>query len=138
MTPIIAYYGVLLSALVYLWIKGGQTGRWGAMCLVATSLLTLCIVLIVPKFRDYIPFIVWVDFLSLSWRLALAMFSTRRWPIWVAAFQVNVMAAHISVLLVPTWRGELYFAMITVWSIPTILTMVVGTFLDSRADARRA
>jgi len=137
MVTTIAFYGVLCAALAYLALFGGKTGLWGGSLFLATSLLSLAVAVL---FRNDAFVRIWlmtlVDVLSLGWRLALAFLSTRSWPIWVAGFQVNVVAAHVSIWLVPSWKGELYYAMITVWAIPTLLAMVIGTLLDLRQEKR--
>lgn len=137
MITTIAFYGVLCAALAYLALYGGKTGLWGGSLFLVTSLLSLAVVLL---FRDDPTVRIWlmtlVDLLSLGWRTALAMWSSRRWPIWVAGFQANVVAAHVSIWLVPAWKGELYYAMITVWAIPTLLAMLIGTTLDRRHERR--
>ena len=137
MVTTIAFYGVLCAALAYLAMFGGKTGLWGGSLFLVTSLLSLVVVVI---FRHDAFTRIWlmtlVDVLSLGWRLALAFLSSRSWPIWVAAFQLNVVAAHVSIWLVPSWRGELYYAMVTVWAIPTLLAMIIGTTLDHRHEKR--
>lgn len=137
MATTIAYCGVLSAVFAYLASYGGRTGLWGGALLVGTYALALAIAL---AYRDSPNVRVWlmagVDVLSLGWKVALAIWSSRRWPTWVAAFQFNVVAAHLSIWVVPDWRGELYYAMITVWAIPTLLAMVIGTLLDQRHDKR--
>lgn len=137
MATTIAYCGVLSAVFVYLALYGGRTGLWGGALLIGTYALALAIAL---AYRDNPLDRIWlmtsVDVFSLGWKFALAIWSTRRWPIWVAGFQLNVVAAHLSIWLVPSWRGELYYAMITVWAIPTLLAMVIGTSLDHRHAAR--
>jgi hypothetical protein len=132
----IAFYGALCAALAYLALYGGKTGLWGGSLFLATSLLSLAINRLVESMAVVILMMTLVDVLSLGWRMALAFVSSRRWPIWVAAFQVNVVAAHVSIWLVPAWRGELYYAMVTVWAIPTLLAMIIGTSLDNRHERR--
>jgi hypothetical protein len=128
----IAYLAVLAAVFAYLALYGGRTGLWGGALLIGTSMASLTIAVAFAGSPLAGPLLAVVDVMSLAWKLALAFLSNRRWPIWVAAFQVNVVAAHVSVWLVPTWRGELYYAMITVWAIPTLLAMLIGTALDNR------
>jgi hypothetical protein len=136
MVTTIAFYGTLIAAFAYLATYGGKTGLWGGSLFSAGSLLSLWVAIGVENTFERVWLMAAVDFLSLGWKLALAFLSTRCWPIWVAAFQVNVVAAHVSIWLVPDWRGELYYAMITVWAIPTVLAMVIGTILDNRHAAK--
>ena len=136
MLTTIAYYVVLLATVVYLAVYGGRTGLWGGGLQISTSLLSLVAVLAFGGTPLVIPMLQIVDFLSLGWKSALVLFSNRRWPVWVAAFQLNVVGAHLSIWLVPDWEGHLYYAMITVWGIPTLLVMILGTALDYRRRAK--
>lgn len=136
MLTTIAYYVVLIGAFAYLVAYGGQTGLLGGAFLIGTSLLSLGIAVAFSGLAIVASLLTIVDVFSLIWRVALALWSNRSWPIWVAGFQFNVVAAHISIWFVPAWRGELYYAMITVWAIPTLLAMVIGTTLDNRHAAR--
>ena len=136
MITTIAYCAVLSATLAYLATYGGKTGQWGGSLLLGTYLLALIVALAIDDGRTRIWMMTSVDVFSLGWKFALAIWSTRRWPIWVAGFQLNVIAAHVSIWLVPSWRGELYYAMITVWAIPTLLAMVIGTLLDQRHEKR--
>ena len=136
MVTTIAFYGVLVATLAYLSIYGGKTGLWGGSLYLVTSLLSLAVTLVFDDTNVRIWLMTFVDILSLGWRTALAFWSSRRWPVWVAGFQVNVVAAHASIWLVPSWRGELYYAMITVWAVPTLLAMIIGTSLDHRHASR--
>ena len=135
MVTTIAYCGVLGATFAYLAIYGGRTGLWGASLLVLTYLLALVVAIGFESTQARVLLMTGVDVFSFCWKVALACWSTRRWPIWVAAFQFNVVAAHVSIWFVPAWRGELYYAMITVWAIPTLLAMIIGTFLDRRHES---
>lgn len=132
----IAYCGVLSATFAYLALYGGRTGIWGASLLVGTYLLALAVAVFFDSGLPRIWLMTLIDVFSFGWKLALAIWSSRRWPIWVAGFQANVVAAHVSIWLVPAWKGELYYAMITVWAIPTLLAMLIGTTLDRRHERR--
>lgn len=136
MVTVIAYYVALIATVVYLAMAGGRTGLWGGSCLVVTSVLTLLTVLPHPYYDRSLPLYFAVDIVSLGWKTALACVSTRKWPIWVAAFQLNLVAAHLAVIIAPHIKGQLYYAMLTVWAIPTLLVMVIGTMLDNRFEKR--
>ena len=85
----IAFYGVLCATLAYLALYGGRTGLWGGSLYLITSLLSLAVTLIFDDTTVRIWLMTLVDVLSLGWRMALAFWSNRRWPIWVAGFQIN-------------------------------------------------
>jgi hypothetical protein len=134
----IAYYAVLLAVLVYLAMYGGKAGLWAGALQCVTALMTLGVVALFHGTPAVLPMMALVDFISFGWKVALVMMCNRRWPIWVAAFQLNVVAAHIAVWIVPKWLDGLYYAMMTVWAIPSLLAMIVGTALDHRYDQRNS
>lgn len=134
MVTTIAYLAALGATFAYLVAYGGQTGLWGGTLQVGASLVSLVIAIAFSGSRLAPSLLASVDFALLGAMLWLALRSTRRWPIWVAGFQVNVVAAHVSIWIVPDWRGDLYYAMITVWAIPILLVMTIGTSLDRRHE----
>lgn len=132
----VAYYVVLVAVLAYLAIYGGRTGRWGGALQFLTSVASLAAAIAFYKQPVLTLIMPAIDFVSLAWKMTLAICSNRSWPIWVAAFQLNVVAAHISIWLIPSWEGHLYYAMGTVWAVPTLLAMLAGTALDRRHELR--
>jgi len=133
----IAYFAILLAVLVYLPRCGGKTGRWAAYLQLSSWLASL----IANQMLHGSPYL-WttmlsIDLASLCWKTALAIKSTRRWPIWMAAFQINTASAHLTIL-VPNWDIRLYYAMYTVWAMPSLLVMLIGTALDRRFDRKMA
>ena len=81
-----------------------------------------------------------VDTLSLALKLAIAFNSNRRWPIWVAGFQVNTVLAEAAIFFSPAYKIDFFHAMATIWAMPTLFAMAIGIFLDNAHDrmARRA
>lgn len=133
MLTTVAYYIVLIAGFAYLTKYGGKTGFRGGALQLTASCLTLIIAMTLRGTSLLLPMLNLVDFILLVGLVTLACVSTRYWPIWVAAFQVNVVAAHVVVWIVPRWQGDLYYAMITVWAVPSLLVMIIGTALDHRS-----
>lgn len=48
---------------------------------------------------------------------------------------MNVVAAALAAHLVKSWAVTLYYMMGTVWAVPTLLVMLIGTMLDRRCEA---
>jgi peptidoglycan/LPS O-acetylase OafA/YrhL len=136
----LSYLAALLLTCAYLARFGGRTGRWGGAIVLGGFLLSLAAVyasawISAFSYTLVSNSLVIIDLFSLIAKVMLALYSNRRWPLWVAAFQFNTVAAHGVAMISPAIKGEYYYAMITVWAVPTLFVMVVGTMLDRRKEA---
>ncbi|WP_070155134.1 hypothetical protein [Sphingobium phenoxybenzoativorans] len=135
--PIAFTIAVVVSCL-YAALYGGRTGRWGGGILLSTWPMSWALSKLMPSYGKAIPVLFLVDLMVFIGLLVIALLSTRRWPIWCAAFQLNTVAAHLAIMLSPVVLGQAYYAMISIWGVPMLFVMVVGTLLDRRAELRRA
>ena len=126
------YLIALLVTSLYLWLYGGRTGRWLASIQFLMAAGSAVISSTAADFVELQPRMLAIDVLSFALKLGIALGSNRRWPIWVAAFQLNTVLAQAAILLSPVFRNEFYYAMSTVWAVPTLLVMAVGLALDRR------
>lgn len=130
----IAFDIILVICCAYTFRFGGRAGRWCVWLIVFTTLLTI-IAATVGSPRDHVvPMMVVADVTFLIGLVLLALRSNRRWPIWMAAFQLNCVLAHVVGMLAPKMVSPVYYAMATIWGIPTLLVMVIGTMLDVRHE----
>jgi hypothetical protein len=134
----IAFTVAVVVSCAYAAIFGGRTGRWGGGILLSTWPLSWAFSNLIPSYGRVIPVLFLVDVTVFAGLLGVALASTRRWPIWCAAFQLNTVAAHIAIMLSPVVLGQAYYAMISIWGVPMLFVMVVGTWLDRRAKSARA
>ncbi len=130
------YLVALLVTCLYLYFYGGRTGLWSGAVLLAMSLTSAALALTAPNFVVLQPRMLALDILSLGLKTGIAVRSTRYWPIWVAAFQLNTVLAQTAIMLSPAFRNEFYYAMATIWAVPTLVVMVWGTARDRRHDLR--
>lgn len=130
------YLVALLVTCLYLYIYGGRTGLWSGAVLLAMSLTSAALALTAPNFVVLQPRMLALDILSLGLKTGIAVRSTRYWPIWVAAFQLNTVLAQTAIMLSPAFRNEFYYAMATIWAVPTLVVMVWGTARDRRHELR--
>ena len=137
MTLTLAYTVAHLATFAYLAAFGGRTGLWGGSLLLATSLVTQIGTRILADAFAIFAYLIVVDVCSLTWKISLATFSTRRWPIWVAGLQVNLIGAHILATIFDVPPNNFYFTMLDLWSFPTLLAMVIGTWLDNIFERSR-
>lgn len=132
----IAFNVVLLLTCAYIWRSGGRTGRWGALIVLAATVLTVIAAVVGAKFDKIEPLLFLADVIVLCGMIALAMLSRRRWPIWASAMQLNCVAGHIAAAIAPVTVAKVYYVMETAWALPILLAMACGTALDRRSDRR--
>jgi hypothetical protein len=71
-----------------------------------------------------------VDLATLTAMYLVAARSRRWWPLWVAAFQLNSVAAHLATMISPEFSAQVYHGMESLWALPGQLVMVLGIFRD--------
>lgn len=135
MNVFIFYLVALLATCLYLVRYGGRTGRWISAIQLLMALASAVVSYTAPNFVVLQPRMLAVDVLSLVLKWGAALNSTRRWPIWIAALQLNTVLAETAILLSPAFRNAFYYAMATIWAVPALLVMVLGVALDRRHEA---
>lgn len=129
----IAFNAALICVVAYIWIQGGWVGKVGALLVLAASAITFIGQgSATPYGRLNIPIFIG-DILLLAGFIYLALASSRWWPIWASALQFNGVCSHLVAWLAPTIVSAVYYRMITVWGVPILLVMTIGTALDQRA-----
>lgn len=130
----IAYLSVLLLCCAYTVRFGGRTGRYCVVLVVFTTVLTMAAARIDASFTRFMPALMLADLSLLAGLLTIAFTSDRFWPLWMAAFQLNCVTAHLVAVVSPRIVGPVYYAMETFWGIPILLAMAIGSALDQRHD----
>ena len=77
-----------------------------------------------------------VDLATFAAMYVIAGLSERWWPIWVAAFQLNSVVAHIASAITPTFSALVYQGYEGLWAVPGQLVMVFGIYRDRRWKSR--
>ena len=75
-----------------------------------------------------------VDVVTLAAFTALALRSSRFWPMWIAGLQLTTDIAHLMKAVDPTLFPQVYAAAAQIWSYPILLILAVGTW---RSHQRR-
>lgn len=129
----IAFNAALICVVAYIWIQGGWVGKVGALLVLAASAITFIGQGGATPYGSLnIPIFIG-DILLLAGFIYLALASSRWWPIWASALQFNGVCSHLVAWLAPTIVSAVYYRMITVWGVPILLVMTIGTALDQRA-----
>lgn len=127
----------LLLCVAYGWLLGGRTGKAGAAIFVAASLLTGVAAVINHGWANTSYAVLAVDAGCLLALAALAVNSTRFWPIWAVGFQIVAVATHVATIWIPDIIPRAYHAMQSFWSIPILWVMVAGTRKDRKYEKGR-
>jgi hypothetical protein len=132
-----SYSVALLLCVAYGWLLGGRTGKAGAAIFVAASLLTGVAAVINQGWASTSYTVLAVDAGCLLALAALAVNSTRFWPIWAVGFQIVAVATHVATIWIPDIIPRAYHAMQSFWSIPILWVMVAGTRKDRKYEKGR-
>lgn len=126
-----AYFLLLATTCGYAIWRGGRDGQLASSFIGFGSLLTFA----VTQGDSRVPLLV-LDLAVFGAYLALALRSSSYWPLWMAGFQLITVAEGIASLLAPATAKGILHAVTGFWSIPMLLVMTLGIFLDSRGFRR--
>jgi hypothetical protein len=62
----------------------------------------------------------------------VALRSDRWFPIWFAGFHMVAVASHFGSVITPGFAPRIYFFLQALWSVPMLLSLVIGISLDRR------
>jgi hypothetical protein len=136
MLNIFLFFGFLTLCCGYAWIKGAAPERTAAMITIAGAVASLLAALVFPSrgVQLYFGEIAWTLVIDLamlvSW-IILAVWSTRYWPIVVAACQGMLVASNLAVAatLIHPWA---YWALQMMWSYPIPLIIALGAYRHAK------
>jgi cytochrome bd-type quinol oxidase subunit 2 len=133
----LAFATLLILTCCYAAWRGGWSGKVGALIFLVASIATIPATAVNPKWTSHMAYIWVIDLGCLAALAVLALSSRRYWPIWATGFQIASITTHIAVLIYPDGPPRVYMALETVWSIPILLVMLIGTRLDHQSGAFR-
>jgi uncharacterized membrane protein len=116
-----------ISLLAAFW-KGGQPERF--MALVIGFAIALSWALASNEDELFIQVevgVMVIDGVALFCMAAITLHADRYWPIWITAFQIIQLLAHLPEILIPQLLPSVYGLMISVWSYPMLLILLAGT-----------
>jgi hypothetical protein len=131
---LLIYSACLVASCGYALVCGGRPERWGAGINLAGSLVSLFVGLITPAiWRSAMAGLSLVDLVVALGFLALAIGTTRYWPIWAFGFSIAGVTAHIARLIQPTVPAMAYFRSEAIWAYPSLAALALGTWSVHRA-----
>ena len=130
----LVYLVLLILCCGYAFVRGAAPERIGAAIVAANAVLSLIAVSAPPvRFQGVEVGVFVVDVAAFIAFIALALLANRFWPIWVSALLGLGVAGHLAMLLHPQVIPWAYAVVLSIWSYPILLTIVMGT----RAHRRR-
>ncbi len=131
-----AFNSALICILLYVVTWGGKAGRFGASFAIIATIFTYVGLGDPEPYRHLNILIFAGDALLLFGFVYIAFQSNRWWPIWASAMQLNGVSAHLVAALSTSHLSEVYYRMTSLWGVPILLIMTLGTVLDARAAKR--
>lgn len=126
----LAFHTALLLCTTYGCINGGRTGVAGSAIFVGASALTAVATRIYPHWAGATLGLFAIECLCLLALILLALTSDRYWPIWASGFQIVAVATHLAMLTIPDILPKSFQALLSIWAVPMLLVMVIGTHRD--------
>lgn len=129
MLPKQLFWAILLSICAYAWLRGRTEERIAATtCLLATIATHFVISPLHERYTEVETGLLLIDLAVLASFVAIALVSSRFWPLWAAGLQLTVSMSHmlkgIDLALLP----KAYAAAAVFWSYPILLVILVGTW----------
>ncbi len=113
----ILFWLMTLSACSYAAILGGWEGKWTtALILSATAGTFVSETVVRLAWHSTNSLVFLVDVALFVGMYLVAVKSRRWWPLWVAAFQLNSIAAHLATVLSPTFSAAVYNGFEGIWA----------------------
>ncbi len=127
------YTACLIATCGYALWRGGRPERTGAAINLAGSAITLLVGLLTPAiWQSAMAGLSAIDLLVSLAFLALAIGTTRYWPIWAFGFSIAGVAAHLARAIQPEVPAMAYFRSEAVWAYPSLAALAIGTWSAHR------
>lgn len=127
----LAFMAMMLVALTAAFSKGGRTERASAVIVLLASLVTPLLERRV--FWELETGVALVDVVLLGFFLVLAVRSSRRWPVYAAAFQALCVMTHIARMKTGAVHSDTYATLAAFWAYPVLLALVWGSVVEASA-----
>lgn len=125
---LILFLSLLSTVLTFALWKGGAPERWMAFLLALASAATWMLVSSGDEIFTSVEIgIAMVDAALLAGMFIVALHADRYWTIWITAFQIIQVFAHLPEILIPQLLPWVYGLIISVWSYPMLLILFAGT-----------
>jgi hypothetical protein len=129
MLPKPVYWTILVLICAYAFWRGRKDERVAAATCLLASLVQLLVVS--PAMHRYSGVelgVLFVDLGVLGVFVAIALQSSRFWPLWVAGLQLTTILGHILKAVQLSLLPLAYAGALRFWSYPILLILAIGTW----------
>ena len=131
------FFALLFLCCAYALAAGGWPERWGAGLYALACIASFLAYSAPPfRFRSVEVGVFIVDVLIFIAFCILAMRADRFWPIWVSALLGLGVLGHLARLAGPDVIPWAYAVVLSMWSYPILLLIVVGAYAHRRRSRR--
>lgn len=137
MLPKSLFWTVLLVIVAYAAWRGRADERIAAgACLGATLFTHFVLGPLKIRYATVEPGLLALDIAMLAIFVAIALRSSRFWPLWVAGLQLTMSMAHILKAIDEHLMPRAYAAAVVFWTYPILLIIAIGTWRQHRRELR--
>lgn len=123
------FWVLCIVACVYSFLFGKIEGKLSSLLIFVATIATH----ILHEYQQWYElhvFIFTVDLLLLIFVYFLSLFSAKNWLLWMTGFLLVSVGTHLSTVFGYVFSARAYELLQGFWSIPVLLTMVLGIFLN--------
>ena len=135
MLPPIVFWNLLFVVCAFSVVRGHTDERIAAgACAAATVITHFIIGPLKIKYSTVEPGLMALDLAMLAVFVALALRSSRFWPLWVAGLQLTLTMAHLLKAIDEHLIPRAYAAAVVFWSYPILFIILVGCWRTRKYD----
>ena len=129
MLPKPVYWTILLIICAYAFWRGRTDERAAAATCLGASLIQVLVISPTPHRYSGVEIgVLAVDLGVLAAFIAIALQSSRFWPLWVAGLQLTTILGHILKAVQLSLLPLAYAGALRFWSYPILLIVAIGTW----------
>jgi len=138
MNRLVLFFLLLFASVGYSFWRGDRDSRLAALiCLAAVTLTQITLAPVTQRFTSVETGVVAVDIATFAGFTALALSSSRFWPLWIAGLQLTTLIGHALKALDSALVPRAYGAALVFWSYPILLIVMIGAWRSHRRRRAR-
>lgn len=135
MLPPIVFWALLFVVCGFAFARGRTDERIAAgACAVATLITHFILGPLKIEYATVEPGLVVLDIAMLATFVAIALRSSRFWPLWVAGLQLTMSMAHLLKAIELDLMPRAYAAAAVFWSYPILLIILIASLRTRRYE----